>query len=881
MGFMKILYILAGMILAAVWTQPAAGIETARVDASSGVPRLMVDGKPVRARMFWGDIGSRPVAARKKPQQVTFEFSPLADEPATATMHFRFGNVPGDVYLDDIRLVETATGRDVFPPSDFEGGPQSFGSSWTSWPPGSQNTVGTVSVEPGKGQGGSAGLHVHITAPPAGPWIDFHFYHNGGFALRRGHRYRASFWVNAEPERYLTVAFYRPGRNYVFLGGPPDLVENQIRLAAGAGVNLVSFHVDCPWPKAGEKVDWSRVDEQCQNVLDVNPTALLLPRFSMDPPAWWREAHPDDMMVWDQPGPDQVAAVVAAPEYRRDAAQRLTALIGHLEAKFGRYTIGYHPGGQNTEEWFYWNTWAAPINGYAKADRLAWREWLKGRYHDDAALRAAWRDPQVSLATVAVPSASARRAAPYGVLRDPVREQPLIDFARFQQEAMADCVCGLAKAARQASQGRKLVVFFYGYQFEFGASPNGAASSGHYALRRVLDSPDIDVLCSPICYFDRHLGEGAPSMSVPESVALAGKMWLNEDDTPSHLGIAAEQPADNPVDSLEKSKQERLRNTAQCALRNFGTWWMDLCATGWFNDAGIWTAMEQLRGLDEELLSHPRPFRPEIAVVMDGESMMRLAAGGQVVGSPLTNWVRRPLGRIGAPYGQYLLDDVVAGRVRAKMYVFLSAWRLSPAQRQQLLAATRGSLRIWCYAPGYQEEDRTSLEAMRELTGFRMRELIGVKALAEPAAAGRKLGLNDTFGWGEPIRPLFAAADAAAEETLAKYPDGSAAATLRNTGDGWSLFVGAPGLTSELLRLGARRSGCHLFTQSDCNIYANGRYLVLHASQDGPLEIDTSRPGAIRDLLTGQVIGRGPKLVLPLRRADTRVLDIGDETNRT
>ena len=52
-------------------------------------------------------------------------------------------------------------------------------------------------------------------------------------------------------------------------------------------------------------------------------------------------------------------------------------------------------------------------------------------------------DPQAALDTAAVPSLAARRAAPAGVLRDPVAERSLIDFALFQQEAMADCVCQL------------------------------------------------------------------------------------------------------------------------------------------------------------------------------------------------------------------------------------------------------------------------------------------------------------------------------------------------------------------------------------------------------------------------------------------------------
>ena len=106
---------------------------------------------------------------------------------------------------------------------------------------------------------------------------------------------------------------------------------------------------------------------------------------------------------------------------------------------------------------------------------------------------------------------------------------------------MADCVCRAGPRRAAGVARRKLVVFFYGYVFEFGAIRNGPATSGHYALRRVLDCPDIDVLCSPISYFDRGLGQSAPAMTAAESVALAGKMWLYEDDTadlPGHRRTA-------------------------------------------------------------------------------------------------------------------------------------------------------------------------------------------------------------------------------------------------------------------------------------------------------------------------------------------------------
>jgi beta-galactosidase len=852
----------------------AVAVESVRIDAAAGAPRILVDGQPVRARMFWGAPGSRPLPIGTTGQLVEFEFSPAHDEPGQATMHLRFGQTPGELWLDDLHVSDLTTGQDVIPVQDFASGLDAFQRDWTHWPPGEQNTVGTIRVDASRGRDSSAALAIRLQNPPDGHWPDFHIYHHARLALRAGHRYRVRFWCRAEPARDLTVAFYRPGQTFTYLGGPPSPFGRQIKLAADVGVDFVSFPVSLPWPKPGEQVDWTGVEAQCQTVLDANPQALLLPRIGMEPPAWWREAHPDDTMVWDQGPQKHTGAVVASPEYRHAAAQRLAALITHLEDKFGDRTAGYHPCGQNTGEWFYQETWGPALNGYAAGDLRAWRRWLAERYPTDAALQAAWGDPQITRAAAAVPTPAQRRAAPAGIFHDPQAGRPLIDFAEFQQQMMADCICHLAQAARQASNGRKLVVFFYGYVFEFGAIRNGPATAGHYALRRVLDCPDIDVLCSPISYFDRGLGQSGAAMTAAESVALAGKLWLYEDDTRTYLGSGRFPGWADGVSTIADTNRLLLRNTAQCALRNFGSWWMDLGATGWFDDARMWAEMARLAALDEPLLACPRPFRPEVAAVIDERSMLDVAAGGQVVTVPGVYEARRPLGRLGAPYGQYLQDDVAAGRVEAKLYVFLTPWDLAPQQRRDLLAATSGRVRVWCYAPGYHQQHATSLAAMHDLTGFRLEPVRDVSAWAEPTQRGKQLGLSDSLGVKQALTPLFAAADATPDETLATWPNGTAAVALRQTADGWSLFVGPPGLTSELLRLAARSAGVHLTTQTDCNVYANGPYLVLHAARDGSTEIDTGRPDEIVDLLTGQRLGPGPRISLPLEKGDTRVLRI-------
>lgn len=842
---------------------------TVRVDSSTGAPRLLVNGKPVRSRIFWGAPGRSALTLKPGGEMVSFEFSPLDDEPNRATMHFRFGQQAGDIYLDDIHVVDLDTGRDVLPTQDFTA-PDSFTREWFTWPTGDANTVGSVAVEPGVGRDGSPGLHVRLTDPPDGKWPDWHFYHNANLALQANHRYRVDFWAKATPERNVSVAFYRPGATYTFLGGPPGCFESQIKLAAKVGVNFVSFPCPMPWPAPGQEADWRGVDSVCAQVLRANPNALLLPRVGMDPPTWWREAHPDLVMRWED-GSTPAGAVVCSPEYRKEACERLAALVEHLEATFGDHVAGYHPCGQNTGEWFYRDTWGAKLNGYAPADEVGWRQWLSATYPDDAALQAAWGDPKVTRSGATVPSAAARHAAPFGIFRDPVSERAIIDFTHFQQQAMAELVCELAHAVRVASAGRKLVVFFYGYLFEFAPVVNGPGTSGHYDLSRVLQCPDIDVLCSPISYFDRGPGQSAPSMTAAESVALAGKLWLNEDDTATFLSSGNAPGHHERVDTLEGSAAELIRNVAQESTRNFGTWWMDLGATGWFNHAGLWAEMERLRPMDEYFLDNPTPFRPEVACVIDEESMMRVAAGGALVSRPGVYEIRRPLGRMGAPYGQYLTADVIAGRVPARMFVFATPWVLSAQQRAGLLSATRGAARIWCYAPGYFDGYTMPSQAMRELTGFDLQPVTPPQAWAEPTEAGKRLGL--TAGWGiqKPCKPLFAAADATGDEVLATYPDGSAAVAWRKGPSGLSVFVGAPGISAELLRAVAREAGVHLFVETDCNVYANGPFVAVHGAADGPVTLDTARPGPVTDALTGQVVAQGPRFTIDLRKNESRV----------
>jgi len=126
---------------------------TVRVDSRGGAPRLLVDGKPVRARMFFGGPGGQPISIGPEGGRITFEFVAQGDSSGAGTMHFRFGQSPGDIYLDNVQVTDVAANNQVVPKRDFESGPGAFAADWLYFPPEPGNTVGKAAVEAGHRRG--------------------------------------------------------------------------------------------------------------------------------------------------------------------------------------------------------------------------------------------------------------------------------------------------------------------------------------------------------------------------------------------------------------------------------------------------------------------------------------------------------------------------------------------------------------------------------------------------------------------------------------------------------------------------------------------------------------------------------------------------------
>ncbi|MBT3381720.1 MAG: hypothetical protein HN742_30910 [Lentisphaerae bacterium] len=836
------------LLCLAVTTVTALSSEV-RVRRTPGGPQVFVDGEAIAPRCFFGTRRGGLTAVAKTWQTCSFEFVPDRSVDGRGTLHLRFPRQPGQFWLRKIRIVDTVTGKDALPRHSFED-PAGFGNLWSVWPPGDANTVGTVRLQGGE-------LRVTVQAPTAGGWPDFHLHTDISLTFAKGNRYRCEFEAKSNDATEIVPAvFCVEGGTWLTIGAPPGPFLPQIALARNAGIRLISTSMPACWLPPEQPPNWEGIDASMREIIAVHPQALIIPRVSANTPTWWLERHPEARMMFEGNKPGRFATV-SSRKYRRDVVAHFGKLCRHLLETFPEHVAGIHPAGQNSAEWFYDKSWGALMSGYEPPTLAAWRMWLRQHGAEDAE-------------TAEIPSPEARHGGPSGVLLDPAAEQRLIQFNRFWQKEMADCVLEVAAACRRATQGKKLVVIFYGYLFEFHPLRNGAPYSGHYALSKVLKSPDIDILCSPISYTDRRWQGTAPCMTVAESVARAGKLWLNEDDTRTYLARTTQYGG---VADLAQTRAVMLRNTAQAALRGFGTWWMDLPGRGWFNDPRIWEEHTRLDALDASMLRRKRPFQPEIAAIVDEESICHLSGKSNAAARPLVYDARAALGRCGAPYGQYLLDDVTAGHVPAKLQVFLTAWALSPKQRRELRKARRpGTTRIWSYAPGFLLADRTSIDGMRDVTGFEHRQIQLRTPVSQPTEQGRRHRLTEAWGQKTPVAPLFTVTPRTGDQVWATYSDGSPSVIVRRSGGGADVFVGTPAWTSELLRALAELAGVHLYTRTDASVWAAEGYLSIHTMSDGPLKVSIVGTGAVADAFTGRQVGNAPEVQLDAKAGDTVVL---------
>lgn len=658
----------------------------------------------------------------------------------------------------------------------------------------------------------------------------------------------------------------------------------EIGLAKDAGIGILSFCLyDPPWKADPEEKAFAKWDAAIDRILAAHPDILLLPRIKLDSPPFVKE-DPSQLMLSVLGNRDQVS--IASRRYRKEMPEVLRAAIRHLEKRYGDHIAGYHPAAGNYSEWQYRNfAKMENLTGYDPESLIAFRSWLRRKYQTDAALAQAWNRPGLTFETAQVPSARERKGKANQGFHNPANEQNVIDFNFFQNEDMVDAALSAARVIREECGRKKLSVVFYGYLFELASQPNGPAVSGHYALRKMLDSPDVDIICGPFSYNNqaRVPGGSEQTHTAAESVMRAGKLWLNEDDSTTPLAIGKKQyGAGDHTPERDNDEMFRIyrRNLAFGYARNYGLWWMDLHGSGWQDDPELWKEMKRFLPLERKRLADPVPYTPDVALILDENSLKYVVSSLLPYFTMQGNvtYARDRVSRAAVSHGSWMLEDVLSGNVNSKLDIYCGVFALDAKQRAALRKRAEKTASIWCWAPGYIDLDKRdfSLDAVTELTGFKVKAVDVPIWTAFSRAYGFRYGLPVCFGWDYTVSPVLSPVPEEGDEVLAIYGNRNniPAVVLRpgRNGKAPSLFCGTNELPPALVRHMAKLAGAHVYSSIDANIHANGDVVAVTAPAEACYDIQVGGNDSWEDALTGEALGKGPVIPRRMKQGDTVIM---------
>jgi hypothetical protein len=669
----------------------------------------------------------------------------------------------------------------------------------------------------------------------------------------------------------------------------PTPVEANIRAFAAAGIHLYSWgwsetiahSMAMGWIGDGRS-DYTQFDAETAAILAADPDARMFPRLAVSAPQWWLESHPDDRIAYEDGSDDgdfgkRFNTSLHSSAWLRDASAALEGLIRHVtQAPYADRIIGYQlTGGAN--EWFY--TFGARFPDFSPASTRAFREWLRRTYDGDVeTLRDAWRRSDVEFETAAVPTKSERMKTDVGLFRDPSVSKRVSDYYQFFSQATAEALIELCRVGKAATGEAAIFGAFYGYLLNAVGGYGGGYSPqhwGHQALRRVLQSPHVDFLCSPYQYSRRGAGGYDGSQSLPESAKLHGKLWLTECDHHTFLSVPGTIGTDGrPMPTKAETMDRMRRDFSHWMIVRCGMWWMDnKRGQAWYGHPEVMDFIRRSRELMERASRLGMRYRGEVAVVLDEETPFYLKPGVELLYPLVFLQERLGLARMGTTFDVYLHDDLAeASMPEYPLYIFLNTFYLTEEERRVVRQRVQcgGKTVVWMYAPGFVSEEGLSIEHVRELTGMRIRyREARIRGGGTPLhlyltnfdhPITRGVTASTVFGTDTPVSPVFYCDDPEATvlgRLMPPHASGRAIGefpgfAVKRCSDWTSVFVAVPNVPPDILRNLARFAGCHVYSDDGDLVYANSHFLAVHANAGGVKRIRLPRRTNVCDAFTGE-----------------------------
>jgi hypothetical protein len=663
----------------------------------------------------------------------------------------------------------------------------------------------------------------------------------------RAHNGVPSLYVNGQPfdgTMFLRAQEPYPGRLSVSLADDLAMYKQQY----DNGARLFLFHSTCAsdfyrpeietWI-APNRFDYGHLDRFMEFFKRECPEAFLLPKLNMFLPVWWETAHPDEIQQFhdgrtraDYSGGstahrDQVVSLASELWYR-DMTKCLERYLDYAEEHFGDRLVGYVVCGGITHEWGLFGSF--DFVDYSQPMQRYWREWVLRRYKGAPPYLLEIPSRELWLRSV-------------GSFRNPAESQAAMDFQLCLSDITAARIIGFCETIKRKTANRKVTGTYYGYTLtaregglEFlGRFGCGGFQGGHLALRKVLDSPAVDIIKSPYSYSNRRLGTGDLQPHFPEkSVTLVGKMSWLEDDNRSWKG-AAFQALDVGYYAEPENFLKQLRRAFAIRICGDSAMYLQDLLGHNYDDPRILAELARLQRLYEEHAALRSASLAEVLVVVDEAAIAALSLTSQLhlqnIYTQLPHWAHT-----GAPFHVVLADD--AARMELAPYRLVSVCNsvvLTPELRRTVERCRgEGKSILFMPASGLIGPSGPDAAQVSALTGIEM------EMLSEKPTTVRAIYEGGSYGHPRPVSHVLVPRDAEAETWSTLEGTTRPALAVKTRGalsTAFDAYAATAPMLSDLLAQLVARAGCHRYGERGEAIYRSARLLGVHVNEAGKRHI--------------------------------------------
>jgi beta-galactosidase len=592
------------------------------------------------------------------------------------------------------------------------------------------------------------------------------------------------------------------------------------------------------WNKPGiwrgpDELDFTVVEKALQEIVEKDPQALIFPRIYCDSPAWWDLLHPEETDELGELGGQARRQSFSSRVWRADAAAAMKKIVQFVaDSRYGNHVIGYMPTAGGTEEM------AKPCDSSSCAQKW-FREYVfKEAGKDEKTLERLF---DARKDAIEIPSAKRRSTGDCGNFLDPEKSRLVIALRQFHSQEIVDSALALCRAVKEGSDGRLIAGTFYGYTKIW-------PDAGHQALRRLLDSKDIDFVTTA----------GGVSSTETNSVLKAGKLFYSEIDARTSLSqwISKLRPDVDPQGcyneqrwfgppTIHESMQNLKKIFAKNLVNGWANWWFDLWG-GWYDDEAFLNMFAEMQKVGDQSIRLPRKSVAQVAVVLDEKAYHYLPYGAAFRGGKFA-WITAQVSAaagMGAPHDFYLLDDLAdLDLSQYRMIVFVNPFVLSEEQRQMIRTRcmTDNRTLVWTYAPGLIKNN---------LSVDNVSSFLGMECKIEPTHPAAKItvkmpGVEATYEGAEVSPFIHVVQDA--DEAIGRTSEGQVVVAEKRMPNCRNLFAAVPPLPTKILRKYAEEAGVHIY--GDVSVFANESYLSVSIWGEGKRTLRLPKKAALQEVI--------------------------------